>query len=163
MQEKLTGKERAALLYLAALDDEIHKASPILRPRLNKLSRTAWRDWRLMQSLSTKLLTQMVDTLTDKDVRWLGNMLENGKMGIELPGPLVKPDYLIVDARDMAEIGRMAARKACTLCLKGRKDAEKCRLRKCLQNIAPMPDGDTMPDELSSCEYSQVDWNSEIE
>lgn len=28
MQEKLTGKERTALLYLAALDDEIHKASP---------------------------------------------------------------------------------------------------------------------------------------
>ena len=42
MQEKLTGKERTALLYLAALDDEIHKASPILRERLREASPTGW-------------------------------------------------------------------------------------------------------------------------
>ena len=75
MQEKLTGKERTALLYLAALDDEIHKASPILRERLRKTSPTGWRDWRLVQTTTARTLMQLVDTLTDKDVRWLSHML----------------------------------------------------------------------------------------
>lgn len=161
MQEKLTGKERTALLYLAALDDEIHKASPILRARLREASPNGWRDWRLMQTTTTRLLTKLVDTLADKDLHWLSHMLEYGQMGIALPGPLVKPDYLIVDARDMAEISRMAARQECALCMKGRKDAQGCKLRKCLQNIVPMPDGDTLPDELYCCEYAQVNWEEE--
>lgn len=105
MQEKLTGKERTALLYLAALDDEIHKASPILRERLRKTSPTGWRD--------------------------------------------------------MADISRMAARQTCGLCMKGRREAQGCKLRKCLQSIAPMPDGDMLPDELFCCEYAQVDWEGE--
>lgn len=92
MQEKLTGKERTALLYLAALDDEIHKASPILRERLREASPTGWRDWRLVQTTTARTLMQLVDTLPDKDVRWLSHMLEHGRMSITLPGPLAAPD-----------------------------------------------------------------------
>lgn len=110
MQEKLTGKERTALLYLVALDDEIHKASPILRERLREASPNGWRDWRLVQTTTARTLMHLVDTLPDKDVRWLSHMLEHGRMIITLPGPLAAPDYLIVDARDMADISRMAAR-----------------------------------------------------
>ena len=83
MQEKLTGKERTALLYLAALDDEIHKASPILRERLRKTSPTGWRDWRLVQTTTARTLMQLIDTLTDKDVRWLSHMLEHGRNALE--------------------------------------------------------------------------------
>lgn len=161
MQEKLTGKERTALLYLAALDDESHKASPILRERLREASPTGWRDWRLVQTITARTLMQLVDTLTDKDVRWLSHMLEHGRMNITLPGPLAAPDYLIVDARDMADISRMAARQTCGLCMKGRREAQGCKLRKCLQSVAPMPDGDMLPDELFCCEYAQVDWEGE--
>ncbi len=161
MQEKLTGKERTALLYLAALDDEMHKASTILRERLRASSPTGWRDWRLVQTITDRLLMKLVDTLPDKDVRWLAHMLENGRMSINLPGPVAKRDYLIVDARDMAEISRMAARQVCWLCMKGRREAQHCKLRKCLQNIAPMPDGDKVPDELYCCEYGQVNWEDE--
>lgn len=162
MQEKLTGKERTALLYLAALDDEIHKAGPILRERLREALPNGWRDWRLVQTTTARLLMRLVDTLTEKDLHWLSHMLEHGRMSVALPGPLAKPDYLIVDAQDMAAISRMAARQACGLCMKGRKDAQGCELRRCLQNIAPMPDGDELPDELFCCEYAQVNWEDEV-
>ncbi|MDO4837838.1 MAG: hypothetical protein Q4B32_05545 [Clostridia bacterium] len=161
MQEKLTGKERTALLYLAALDDEMHKASTILRERLRTASPTGWRNWRLVQTTTSRLLIQLVDTLPEKDVRWLRHMLENGRMSITLPGPIAKHDYLIVDARDMADISRMAARQECWLCMKGHKEAQSCKLCKCLQNIAPMPDGEKVPDTLYSCEYAQVNWEDE--
>lgn len=161
MQEKLTGKERTALLYLAALDDEMHKASTILRERLRVASPTGWRNYRLVQTTTSQLLIQLVDTLPDQDVRWLSRMLENGRMSITLPGPVAKHDYLIVDARDMADISRLAARQECWLCMKGRKEAQGCKLRKCLQNIAPMPDGEKVPDEMYCCEYAQVNWEDE--
>ena len=118
-------------------------------------------DWRLAQTLVQRLASLLVDTMPDKDANWLARLVKESKLCIDIPGPLSRGDYMLVDSRDLMEISRMAAVRECSICLKGRKDAKECRLRKTLEWIAPMPDSiPSLPDELYTCEYAQVDWNA---
>lgn len=64
-QQKMSGKERNAMVYLVALDDELTKATPILKSRLRSASQNAWRDWRLAQTLVQRLACLLVDTMPD--------------------------------------------------------------------------------------------------
>lgn len=160
-QQKMNGKERNAMVYLVALDDELTKATPILKNRLRSASQNAWRDWRLAQTLVQRLACLLVDTMPDKDANWLARLVKESQLRIDIPGPLNRGDYMLVDSRDLMEISRMAAARECSICLKGRKDAKECRLHKTLEWIAPMPDSiPSLPDELYTCEYAQVDWNA---
>ena len=157
----MSGKERNAMVYLVALDDELTKATPILKNRLRGASPNAWRDWRLAQMLVQRLACLLVDTMLDKDANWLARLVKESKLRIDIPGPLNRGDYMLVDSRDLMEISRMAAARECSICLKGRKAAKECKLRKTLEWIAPMPDSiPALPDELYTCEYAQVDWNA---
>lgn len=153
-QEKMTGRERAGVLYMAALDDQLQKAGPVLRERLRSASPTAWRDWRLAQRLVTKTINAVVDTLPDKDIRWLAHNLEHGTLQVVLPGVVKRADYAIVEESDLRALGLAAMRNECRYCMKTPVEAKRCKLHKVLEWVAPMPERPR--NELSLCAYAEV-------
>ncbi len=154
-QEKLTGKEKQAVAMCMAVHSEIHKSSDILEKRLKAQGGNAWRDWRCVMTMLDRLSGIIVDSMTDADCLWLQRLIDHAKVGIDLPGPLKKKDYVIIDAKVLSRIVGLAAREECTLCTREGKQIKRCMLRDALLSVCPPPDGETG----GWCEYAEADWD----
>lgn len=155
-QKKLTGREKQAVAIFCALHSTLHKQDAVLEQRLKDEGKYAWRDWRLMMKLADKISDVIVSSMVDKDCLWLDRLLREAKVGIDMNGPLQKPGYAVVDAKDLAWICKLAARQECTLCLRTGKEVKACPLRASLIYAAPPPDGES---PLGLCEYAEVNWD----
>ncbi len=155
-QKKLTGHEKQAVAMLYALHSTLHKQDAVLERCLKGAGKYAWRDWRLMHKLADKTCKTIVESMDDKDCLWLDRLLREAKVGLEIKGPLQKPDYAVVDAKDLATICKLAARQECTLCLRTGKEISACSLRASLLYVATPPDGEN---PFGLCEYTDVDWD----
>lgn len=154
---KMTGKERQALGFFFALLDVFYKHSGTLEGRLRAQGGSAWREWRLAHTLLLKSSNALVDSLTDDDLRWEQRLIQNAKVSIDMPGPLTRPDYMIVDTRDMMLIGAIAGSHECALCVRQGKDVKRCRLRDALMRVSPLPDGEELGGGY--CEFVRVHWD----
>lgn len=154
-QAKLTGKEKQAVAMCMAIHSEMHKESGILEKRLKAQGGNAWRDWRCVMTMLDRLSGIIVDSMTDTDCLWLQRLLGHAKVGIDLPGPLKKKDYVIIDAKVLSHIVSLAAREECTLCTRQGKQIKRCELRDALLTVCPPPDGESD----GWCEYAEADWD----
>lgn len=154
-QTRLDSREKSAIGLFYALHSTLLRQGEVLRPRLARQCGTAWRDWRLLTTLSGRISGVLVDSMTERDCLWLDRMLRESRVGVDIQGPVSRTEYVIVDARDLAAIVRMAAANECQMCLKCGRELRACPLRDMLLSIAPPPKiGDG-----SVCEYAHVNWD----
>lgn len=145
-----SGRERAIIEYLAALDAQLMAHQDVLRERL-KLIPNGWRQWRLMTVTANNLLVAIYDTLPTKTLLHMQRLCTYGEVLVRLKPASRTPEQVVVNEDDLREIFNTAMTAECAVCLKDDRQAKGCKLRRALMNIAP-------PETFSSqgCEYRDV-------
>lgn len=145
-----SGRERAIIEYLSALDAQLIAHQDVLRERL-KLIPNGWRQWRLMTATANNLLTAIYDTLPTKTLLYMQRLCTYGEVLVRLKPAARTPEQIVASEDDLREIINAAMAAECAVCLKDDRQAKGCKLRRALMNIVP-------PETFSvqGCEYRDV-------
>lgn len=145
-----SGRERAIIEYLAALDAQLIAHQDTLRERL-KLIPNGWRQWRLLTVTVNNLLVAIYDTLPAKTLLHMQRLCTHGEVLVRLKPASRTPEQVVSSEDDLREIINAAMAAECAVCLKDERQIKGCKLRRALMNIVP-------PDEFAphGCEYRNV-------
>ena len=151
-------REVHAIEFLAGLDCQLIHDQEILRKRLESIP-NGWRNFRLAVTTTQKILDQVYDTLPTKTLLHMQRLCKYGEVIIR-PRPMIKmpDDVQIVAKDDLIMLLNTTIGSECALCVKDAAEQKKCKLRKCLMNVAPT--GALRPDGL--CSYIDVVTGNEL-
>ena len=123
--------------FLAGLDAQLFQGQKILEPRLRQIP-NAWRNFRLVVSLTEKILDGVYATLPPRTLQHMDKLARFGQIIIR-PKPLIKmpDDVQIVQNDDLKLLVNTAISAECAMCLKDAQRQKKCKLRRALENIVP--------------------------
>ena len=124
--------------YIACLDKQIYAAQDILKDRLKKIP-NGWRNFRLAQATTEKVIDAIYGTLTPKTLLHLQRLCDHGEVVIR-PKPMVplKDDVHFILSEDLHTLINTSIAAECAMCLKEKPEQKKCKLRKALQDVAPV-------------------------
>lgn len=146
----LNGREMRVVEHLTCFDSKLIEAGECLRERLKQIP-NGWRQWRLMASISDKLLRQLYDTMPLKNLRHIQNLCYYGEVLIRMKPAVRPPEYTLISTDDLAEVVNVAMGMECRVCIRDGKEIERCRLRQAMMNIAPPLDVSDL-----GCSYRDV-------
>lgn len=151
-------REVHAIEYLAGLDCQLIHDQEMLKERLSLIP-NGWRNFRLALTTTEKLIDAVYETLPTKTLLHMERLSKYGEVIIR-PKPLIKMpnDVQIVSKDDLIMLLNTTIASECALCVKDATEQKKCKLRKCLMNVAPT--GALRPDGL--CSYIDVVTGNEL-
>lgn len=151
-------REVHAIEFLAGLDCQLMHDQEILKKRLETIP-NGWRNFRLAVTTTQKILDQVYDTLPTKTLLHMQRLCKYGEVIIR-PRPAIKmpDDVQIVAKDDLCMLLNTTIGSEYALCVKDATEQKKCKLRKCLMNVAPT--GALRPDGL--CSYIDVVTGNEL-
>ena len=151
-------REVHAIEFLAGLDCQLIHDQEVLKNRLSVIP-NGWRNFRLAVTTTEKLLDSIYATLPTKTLLHMQRLCKCGEVIIR-PKPMIKmpDDVQIVAKEDLITLLNTTIGSECALCVKDATEQKKCKLRKCLMNVAPT--GALRPDGL--CSYIDVVTGNEL-
>lgn len=147
----MNGKEMAVVEYLAALDSQLCK-SDVLRERLKAIP-NGWRQMRLIVTATDKLLRQLYDTMTRKNLLHISSICDYGEVLIRFRPAAQTTERKLVNESDLRVLLRVCISQECSICLREGKDAKRCALREAMMNIAPLLDDE---ETTFGCGYQRI-------
>ena len=151
----LSKREYYALRQLFGLVSVFQICGDDLRNRLRGLS-GGWRDLRMMQSVSDKLLRTILDTIPLQKLNILSRELTNTVCEVNVRGPIGIHDESGTACVETAALERMmdrAMQVECFACEKLGKKARSCPMRKDILKLVPWDFPEIGKD--SPCPYAQ--------
>lgn len=149
-RKPMNGREMRVIEYLAAMDSKIVESGDAMRDRLRDIP-NGWRQWRLMASTLSRLLIQLYDSMTVKNLRHIQNICAHGEVLIRMVPVSRVPENVLVSEDDLRMLVNAAMSAECAICLKQGKEIDRCPLRNALLSIAP-----PYEDPPTSCGYRDV-------
>lgn len=150
MRTDMDAKELQGVEFLSALSGQMGKYCDRLKPRFQNIP-NGWRQYRMIQSALRNLLVAMYDTMTEKSLLRMKNMMQYGEVKIAI-APIERHalGYITVPEKDLATITTAALQNECVMCIKEGDEVKKCPLRKAMWEILP-------PDEIPKygCPYRE--------
>ncbi len=138
----LSQREYAELKHLFGLVSAMQVTRPYLEKRLRTVP-GAWRDFRLVQSVSQKLLERVLRTVPVNKLHQISGDLKNLRIDIRID-PFHRPGqeqtlkgYEFVPVEALQVICGKATDAECMFCGKHGRAARKCTLRKALLDTFP--------------------------
>ena len=152
MSEKtrLTRTETQCIQWLMNAMSSFRYAADDLKDRLETVPDGPGRI-RELNDFSGKLLTDIAETIPEKQRRHLINMARD--MEVRLVPKLTPKNVTVVLTKDEATELVDAAQERCRHCAEFAEDSEKCGLRKILEVIVPLEKYGGM-----ICPYSLAEW-----
>lgn len=131
----LSSSEYYALRCLFGLVSELEVAGPRLKKRLHTI-KGGWRDWRMLATVSEKLMQSLLDTVPSKKLLQIHRELKQTHVEIA-----VRPAGVQRDKDTLTYVPEQALRRLitklvdweCLGCEKQGKDAKRCPLRQDLE------------------------------
>ncbi|MDL2317676.1 hypothetical protein LJC74_01090 [Eubacteriales bacterium OttesenSCG-928-A19] len=149
-RKEANGREVSVILNMALLDGNLRHGGDALKKRLQSIPH-GWRNYRLASSIIDKLVVQIYETMTGKQLQSLQRTIKTSESVIR-PKQISKgPGWLTITDEDAERLVNTAMANECAICLKSGADIKKCKLRRSLLNVAP-------PDDLLThgCAYQQI-------
>lgn len=136
---ELSGNERKALQHLLAFYVKTEEHGSGLKDRLKQFP-NGWRDWRLMVSLSRKLLRQLYSTLTPRHYQQMKLLEQHGECAVIIK-PATKAERVeFVHEKALDVVIKRCIDANCGMCVKTDAEIRGCKLRKALFDIKPPMD-----------------------
>lgn len=134
----LSGREYYALRELFAAVDGFNRNAQELEKRVRTIP-NGYRDLRMLQSVSAKLMQDILETVPVKKLAQIRRELENSEMILRVKPVNPKEneyDYNLtyVPQQALERICRKAIELECFCCEKKSREAKKCQLRKDIQD-----------------------------
>lgn len=134
----LSGREYYALRELFAAVDGFSRNAQALEKRVRMIP-NGYRDLRMLQSVSAKLMRDILETVPVKKLIQIRRELENSEMILRVkPVNPKKNEYddnlTYVPQQALERICRKAIELECFCCEKKDREAKKCQLRKDIQD-----------------------------
>lgn len=149
-KKPMDGREMRAIEYLAVMDSKITSTGDALRERLKNVPH-GWRQWRLMATTANRLLSQLYDTMTQKNLQRMHQLVTHGEIVVRMKQAVNVPEHTLISEEDLREVVNAALDGTCTLCVKDGKEIQRCPLRRAMYNIAP-----PMEEGPYTCGYADV-------
>lgn len=149
-ERRLTRTETHCVQWLMNAMSSFRYAADDLKDRLTLVPDGPGRI-RELNEFSGRLLTDIADTIPDKQRRHLINMAKD--MEVRLVPKLAPRHVTVVLSREEATELVDAAQERCKHCAEFAEESEKCRLRSILEVIVPLEDYSGL-----ICPYSRAEW-----
>ena len=144
-----SGRELCAIEMLAYFQAHLDHFQDRLKDRLHMVP-DGWRDYRMLCSVTTRLLRRVFDTLPNRTM----SRIIAGEKGLELrvmPKSVNPPkDYIVMAVDDFRALAKGLSAGGCSICLGDGATAKGCRLKALLSEYLPPDD----PGEYDSCPYA---------
>ena len=147
---EMNSRELNRVELFAALHAQLAGGEETLKPRLQTIP-NAWRDWRMVEAVAGRLLTQIYQTKPTNRLRTNEHLCAHGEVVIRMK-PVVKVDeFLPIHVSALKTLVNHAMAGTCTMCFEGRDFVKHCKLRKALMEVTPPVDL-----ALGECPYRYV-------
>lgn len=132
----LSHTEYSALTSLMACASEVEYMQPYLSERLRGMTRTGWRDLRMVSGVMRRLVGQICGTVPDQKRLVLRKQAEHTRIKLCYgPQAAADPDIRLVPGEDLGVIITAAAEQ-CKLCMGTAKQCRACLLGRALDSAA---------------------------
>lgn len=148
--------ENAFMIDLMILKNSIAVRGAKCKDRLKKVNKYAWRDLRLLETLVSKIQTQLISTMPDSRWEYYDTIAKFGRYHLDIEGGPMKPERVVlISDKRLGAILDVAIEHECLTCLRDGREIENCPLRQTLLEVAPPTE---ILDEkaLVGCEYRDV-------
>lgn len=139
MEERwhLSDKEYYALRQMFGFAGQLQAVEPFMEKRLRKIP-GGWRDWRLLEAVSEKLLGEITRTIPLNKLQMIMRELKMTQVRVEVRRVTDQSNtdvgtYVSQEALD--RIAQKAADAECFACEKRGADARNCQLRKDFEDL----------------------------
>lgn len=147
--------ENALMMYLMILRNSLANHSDAVRERL-KDTPNAWRDLRLLLQLVTKTQDRLLATMPEKRIAYYYGLAEHARVGVELPGPVKKGRFIMIDEKKLAAITEAAMCGECAICMREGRHVRRCLIREALLEVAPPEEIRDSHTLACGCEYRDI-------
>ena len=151
-------KEMRTIEYVAGLDARLSLNGKYLEKRLKTVP-DLWRQWRIAQVATEKVLDGLYDTLEPKAMHRIRRLCDQGEVYFRFDNILNKTtDTQLILTEDLKVLINAAMSSSCAMCMKEGREIKRCELRKALMNISP-------PNILggsSRCDFADVASNCDL-
>ena len=147
---RLTRTETHCVQWLMNAMSSFRYAADDLKDRLTLVPDGPGRI-RELNEFSSALLTDIADTIPDKQRRHLINLAQD--MEVRLVPRMMPKNVTVVLSKEEATELVDAAQEKCKHCAEFAEESEKCRLRQILEIVVPLKDYGGL-----ICPYSKAEW-----
>lgn len=147
---RLTRTETHCVQWLMNAMSSFRYAADDLKERLKLVPDGPGRI-RELNEFSSNLLTDIADTIPDKQRRHLINLAQD--MEVRLVPKMTPKTVTVVLTKEEATELVDAAQERCKCCVDFADESEKCRLRQILEVVVPLEDYGGL-----LCPYSKAEW-----
>ena len=136
---------------LMILKNSLAVRSEAVRDRLKKVNKYAWRDLRLLISLTNRIQNQLLETMPESRMDYYSALARNGRYHLDIEGPIRQGRVVMISDIHLAQLCETVMENECIMCLRTGKEIENCPIRQALLEVAP-------PTEIleDKCEYSNA-------
>lgn len=136
---------------LMILKNSLAVRSEAVRDRLKKVNKYAWRDLRLLISLTNRIQNQLLETMPESRMDYYSALARNGRYRLDIEGPIRQGRVVLISDIHLAQLCETVMENECIMCLRTGKEIENCPIRQALLEVAP-------PTEIleDKCEYSNA-------
>lgn len=136
---------------LMILKNSLAVRSEAVRDRLKKVNKYAWRDLRLLISLTNRIQNQLLETMPESRMDYYSALARNGRYRLDIEGPIRQGRVVLISDVHLAQLCETVMENECIMCLRTGKEIESCPIRQALLEVAP-------PTEIleDKCEYSNA-------
>lgn len=130
----ISGKEYNALRCLIVALNELEKTKDVLEPRIRTLA-NGWRDFRLMESMMSKVCDMILETVPTKKLLALREELRNSKITLTVGWAQTPAEGVAyVDEHAFIALLNRLISYECWNCDRKGKDVKRCEIRNAYMN-----------------------------
>lgn len=158
MIKPLHSSEYANVRAIFGLLSELGYAEKYLEPRLRMIP-NGWRDFRMLLSVTSKLVTELVKTVPIEKRKSIQHELKNVRVEVTVkqtsPPNIDGLTYVPIDS--LIQLMLKVSDIECLICEKTGKECKRCKLRKLFDSMLHYE-----IDSNVCCPYALIDWNGNI-
>ncbi len=132
-------QELRTIEFMMALTARLKTGEKYMRDRLRTIP-DGWRQYRLVEAVTDKLLDKVYDTVPTKTLIYLQKLSMQGEVKVQFKPASRLEDWYYVKDSDLKLIANTAMAATCAVCLKNEREIKQCKLRKTFQDVLIPPE-----------------------
>lgn len=139
IEKPLDSQELRTIEFMMALNARLKIGEKYMRDRLRTIP-DGWRQYRMMEAVSDKLLDKVYDTLPTKTLCYLQKLSIFGEVKVQFRPASRLEDWYYVKESDLKLITDITMSATCAVRLKNEREIKQCKLRKAFQDVLIPPE-----------------------